>query len=55
LLSTPPAHDGYRLIVRRDGDTVFAPLDSAFRVAASVDALIFGRPGILTVDGRSPQ
>jgi len=55
LLPAPPAHDGYRLIVRRDGDTVFAPLDSAFRVAASVDALISGRPSILPADGRSPQ
>jgi hypothetical protein len=54
LLPAPPAHDGYRLIVRRDGDTVFVPLDSAFRIAASVDALIVGWPSILPVDGRSP-
>ena len=55
MLPAPPAHDGYRLIVRRDGDTVFAPLDSVIQVAASVDALIFGRPSILPVDGRSAQ
>jgi hypothetical protein len=48
LLPAPPAHDGYRLIVRRDGDTVFAPLDSVIRVAASVDTTDLGSAEHLT-------